>query len=97
MAALTACIGPVATQVTRDAARAAVNPVVARNFPGMPLEPATDCVIDNASADEIVAVARAARDGANDTASRVVLDVTGRPETIRCLASEGLPAILDTL
>ncbi|MEM7491331.1 MAG: hypothetical protein AAF390_19630, partial [Pseudomonadota bacterium] len=44
---LAACNTPIATQVTRDAARSAINPVVARQFPGVPLEPATNCIIDN--------------------------------------------------
>ncbi|MEM7711936.1 MAG: hypothetical protein AAF264_14555 [Pseudomonadota bacterium] len=94
---LVACNTPIATQVTREAARSAINPVVAQRFPGVPLEPATNCIINNASANEIVSVATASATGANDTVTRVVLDVAARPDTIRCLATDGLPVLLNTL
>ena len=38
--------------LARDAARTAVRPVLESRFPGVPLEPATDCVIDNATFEE---------------------------------------------
>ncbi|MEM8822846.1 MAG: hypothetical protein AAGF30_04480 [Pseudomonadota bacterium] len=94
---LAACNTPIATQVTRDTARAAINPIVAERLPGVPIQPATDCIIDNASADEIFTVATASATGANDTATRVVLDVAQRPNTIRCLATDGLPVLFETL
>ena len=37
---LAACNSPLADAVARDAAKRAVNPVVAARFPGVPLEPA---------------------------------------------------------
>ncbi|SDZ42677.1 hypothetical protein SAMN05444004_11433 [Jannaschia faecimaris] len=94
---LAACNSPLADAVARDAAKRAVNPVVAARFPGVPLEPATNCIIDNASADEILTLATAAGAGANETATRIVLDVAARPDTIRCIATEGLPVLLNTL
>ena len=94
---LAACNTPLADAIARDAARSAVHPVVAARFPGVPLEPATNCIIDNASANEIIALASAAGTGANDTATRIVLDVAQRPDTIRCIATEGLPVLLTTL
>ncbi|WP_179378250.1 hypothetical protein [Jannaschia marina] len=96
-ALLVACNTPLADAVARDAARRAVDPVVAERFPGVPLKPATDCIIDNASAQEILTLASAAGSGANDTAARIVLDVAARPDTIQCIAAEGLPVLIDTL
>ena len=96
--ALAACAAPLADQVAREAARAAVNPVLAARFPGVPLEPATNCVIDNASAGEIITLARAGQAGGiGAEATQVVVDVVSRPETIQCLATDGLPVLLQTL
>ncbi len=68
---------------------------VEARFPGVPVAPVTDCVIDNASAAEIGAVAI-------DTASGrpgprtidVVSGVLVRPETLSCLGANALPLFL---
>ncbi|MCK0168140.1 hypothetical protein MWU52_11300 [Jannaschia sp. S6380] len=94
--ALAACNTPLADEVARGAAKAAVNPIIAQRFPGVPLEPATNCIIDNATASEIVTLATSAG-GASDAATRIVLDIAGRPATIDCIATTGLPVLLNTL
>ncbi len=94
---LAACNTPLADEVARGAARSAVNPVLARQFPGIPLEPATNCIIDNASAGEILTLATSARQGVTDASTRIVLDIARRPDTFNCLATEGLPVLLQTL
>ncbi|GIT91280.1 hypothetical protein JANAI62_17360 [Jannaschia pagri] len=94
---LAACNTPLGTEVTRAAAKATVNPIVASRFPGLPVQPATDCVIDNATGDELVTLASAAATRDDPTATRIVVDVAGRPETIRCFGQDALPAILNTL
>jgi hypothetical protein len=82
-------------QIARDAARAAVRPVLAERFPGVPLEPAVDCIINNASAGEIVRLARAgATQQVSPETTTLVVDIATRPETIRCLATDGLTALL---
>lgn len=94
---LAACNSPLADEIARDAAKRSVNPVIAARFPGVPLEPATNCVIENATAGEILQLASAAGTGANDSATRLVLEIAQRPDTIRCIATEGLPVLLHTL
>lgn len=94
---LAACNSPLADEIARDAAKRSVNPVIAARFPGVPLEPATNCVIDNATGGEILQLASAAGTGANDSATRLVLEIAQRPDTIRCIATEGLPVLLNTL
>ncbi len=96
-AALAGCAAPAADVVARQAAKSAVNPVLASRFPGIPLEPATDCIIDNATAAEIVTFARSAGGGATEATTRLVLDVATRPATIDCLATDGLPVLLTSL
>ncbi len=97
LAFLAACNTPLADEVARGAARSAVNPVLAQRFPGIPLEPATNCVIDNASANEILTLATTARQGVTEASTRIVLDIARRPDTLNCLATDGLPVLLQTL
>jgi hypothetical protein len=84
-------------QIARDAAKQAVRPVLAERFPGIPLERATDCVIDNASAREILILAADAVTGPTASTVEIVLDIVQRPATIQCLAEDGLPVLLGRL
>ncbi|MEM7641876.1 MAG: hypothetical protein AAF366_05055 [Pseudomonadota bacterium] len=95
-AALAACNTAIGTDVTRATARSVVNPIVAQQFPGVPLEPTTDCIINNASSDEILTLAASAATRDDETAIRTVLTITQRPGTIRCIATDGVPVLLDT-
>ena len=81
-------------QIARDAARSAITPVLVERFPGVPLEPALNCVIDNASAVQIRALALDSVTGPTESTVQIVTDIVSKPETIRCLAVEGLPALL---
>ncbi|MDB2407126.1 hypothetical protein N9W17_01160 [Jannaschia sp.] len=94
---LSACNSQIGTDLTRATAKSVVNPIVAQRFPGLPLEPATDCVVDNASGEEIITLAASAATRADDTAVRIVTDVAQRPGTIRCFGEEALPEILSGL
>ena len=95
--ALAACTPQMQDELTRDAARTAVRPVLESRFPGVPLEPATDCVIDNATSRELLALAADAVTGPTANTAEIVSDIVSRPATIECLAREGLPAILSRL
>jgi hypothetical protein len=91
---LSGCDTPVGTEVTRTAAKSVVNSIVQDRFPGVPAEPVTDCVIDNASSSEIITLATAAGTGVTDQTIRVVTDVVRRPETLRCLTESAGPSVL---
>jgi len=94
LALLSACTTEMRDELARDAAKSAVRPVLAERFPGLPLEPATDCIIDNASADEILALAGDAVTGPTANTVEIVGRIATRSGTISCLAEEGLSAIL---
>lgn len=81
-------------QIARDAARSAITPVLVERFPGVPLEPALDCVIDNASAVQIRALALDSVAGPTESTAQIVVDILSQPETLRCLAVDGLPVLL---
>lgn len=82
------------TQATRAAAKATVNRVASERFPGVPVAPVSDCVIDNASVAEILTMARFSVGAPDPRAVDAVLGVARRPDTIQCLADEGLPRLL---
>lgn len=91
--ALSACIAgeTVMQETTRSLARSAVDAAATRYVPGVDVSPYTDCVINNASTDELLQLARAAGAGAaQDVATRawpVVRTVASRPEATQCLVS----------
>jgi hypothetical protein len=92
--ALVACTPAQQDELTRDAARTAIRPVLEKNFPGVPLEPATDCVIDNASRSELLSLAADAVTGPTANTVEIVGRIVTRPATITCLAEEGLSGVL---
>ena len=94
---LAACTPAMQDDLARDAARTAVRPVLEDRFPGVPLEPATDCVIENATANEILSLAADAVTGPTANTVEIVSDILSRPATLTCLATEGLPVLIDRL
>ncbi len=97
LVALTACTSAQQDTLAQDAAKQAVRPILEERFPGIPLEPATDCVIENATAQEILVLAADAVTGPTASTLEVTTRILARPETIRCLAEDGLPVILGAL
>lgn len=83
-----------ADAVARDQAKKVVNDVVAEQFPGVNAAPVTDCVIDNASASEILNIATAAVTGVTASTVEEVIAITKRPETVKCLAGDALSILL---
>ncbi|MEZ5797939.1 MAG: hypothetical protein R3D63_10945 [Paracoccaceae bacterium] len=89
--ALSGCVAgeAVMQETTRSLARGAVDAAAGRYLPGVDVSPYTDCVINNASTDELLALARAAGAGAaQDVATQawpVVRTVASRPEATQCL------------
>jgi hypothetical protein len=94
LAAVTLMGCSVGEEVARDQARDVVDPIVAEKFPGVPAKPITDCVIDNATLKEILTLSAAAGTGNNVKAAEIVGGIVSRPETIKCIAVKGLPALL---
>lgn len=81
-------------QLTRDAARSAITPVLAARVPGVPIEPALTCVMNAASAVQIRALALDSVAGPTESTMQIVTDIVSKPETSTCLAAKGLPVLL---
>ncbi|WP_353473014.1 hypothetical protein PVT71_03005 [Salipiger sp. H15] len=92
--ALAACSPQTQDQIARQAAKSTVARVVADRYPGVPVEPALDCVIDHASSTQIYALAADSVTGPTASTVEVVADIVSKPETLTCLAAEGLPALI---
>ena len=93
-ATLAACTPADQDRLTRDAARAAVTPVLVDRFPGLPVAPAVDCIIDNANSRELLALAADSITGPNANTVEIVTNIVSRPGTVNCLLAKGLPALL---
>ena len=93
-AALAACTPADQDRLTRDAARAAVTPVLVERFPGVPLEPALNCVIDNATSRELLSLAADSVIGPTANTVEIVNNIVSRRGTLTCLLASGLPALL---
>jgi len=94
VAVLMACTPATRDDLTRSAAKSAIRPVLAERLPGVPVEPASDCVIDNANSSELLALASDSITGATASTVQTVTGILSRPGTLQCLATQGLPALL---
>ena len=79
-----------ADALARDRAKAVVNGVVEQKLPGVNAAPVTDCIIDAASAGEIVSIAGASVTGVTASTVEKVLEIARRPEAVQCIAENSL-------
>ncbi|SIS83479.1 hypothetical protein SAMN05421759_104166 [Roseivivax lentus] len=90
LAVLSACAPETQDQIARNAAKSAVNRVVLERYPGLPIEPAINCVIDNATAQQIYALAADSVTGPTAATGEIVAGILQQPATVRCLADSAL-------
>ena len=90
--ALTACAAAndAADAVARDRAKSVVNGIVEQRFPGMNAAPVTDCIIDAASAGEIIQIAGASVSGVTAETVSQVLEIAQRREAVECIAENSI-------
>lgn len=89
---LTGCnaMNDAADNLARDRAKTVVNGVVDRQFPGVNAAPVTDCIIDVASANEILTIAGASVSGVTQSTVDQVLEIARRPEAVQCIAENSM-------
>jgi hypothetical protein len=91
--ALSACAGTQGIgvdQLARVAAKEVVGGIVQTRLPGVNVAPLTDCIIDQASGNELLQIAQSAALGSNAETTQLVVGIAQRPETIRCAAQDVL-------
>ena len=93
--ALPACVVPTTEDITRNAAKSTVNRVVVSRFPALPVEQSIDCIIDNATQGEILGLASDSVTGPTEATIQTVFSIIRRQQTVQCLATRGVPALLN--
>ena len=86
----------VADALARQSAKTAVNTALSSRFPNVPaglVTPFTDCVIENASAAEIISLSTAAVAGLEDEVVRLTGEVLSRAPTQTCVARASVDAL----
>jgi len=86
----------VADTLARQAAKTAVSTALSTRFPNVParlVTPFSDCIIENASAAEIVGLSGAAVAGLDDEAARLTGEGLGRAPTQTCVARASVDAL----
>jgi len=94
VAGLSGCLDGATTVdgVAHSGAKTVVNGIVASRFPGVDASVATDCIIDNASAAEILTIGQAAIVGTTAETTSLVLEIAQRQATVACIAQDTLGA-----
>lgn len=85
-----AAVNDAADTVARDRAKTVVNGIVESRFPGVNAAPVTDCIIDAASASEIITIAGASATGVTRSTVDQVLEIAQRPEAVQCIADNSI-------
>ncbi|WP_050524166.1 hypothetical protein [Pseudorhodobacter wandonensis] len=85
--------GDVGLDVLRATAKTVVLPVVQQRLPGPQAEAVTICVLDNASRDEIVSLAKDVGTRAGSSTVQTIATILQRPNTVQCVLRAGLPGL----
>ena len=93
-AALAACTsGDPRTTLTRQVAKSVVLPVVSQRLPGPQAQAVAGCIIDNASAQDLNALARDVGTRAGTSTVATIAGVLRQPATVQCVLGAGIPGL----
>lgn len=83
-----------ADKIGRRAAASVVMPVVSASMPAGPAQAATACIVDNADAVEVQALARDVAVTAGSSTKATIRAIALRPEAQSCFAARGVPPVM---
>lgn len=94
--ALTACaeVQTAVDNTARRTAKGVVAETLATRFPAVPKElisSFTNCVVDNATAEELQEFTKDVVVGVDDKTARIVRDILSRPATVQCVGGTFQP------
>jgi len=95
LVALAACNQDKVDEISRKAAGHVIKPVVQAQLPGVPTDAAVDCVLENATDEQVLALAADAVGGPTASTKEVVASIIAKPEALRCLVNAGAPLIMN--
>ncbi|AXX99004.1 hypothetical protein [Profundibacter amoris] len=91
---LSGCVTDGIVQDTsREAAKRVVTPIVVDKFPGGNTEAYSNCIIDNATTDEIFSLAKAAVTGVDQSTVNTVVTISTRGDTLKCFLKAELGSV----
>ncbi len=92
LVALSACTGgeQMVQQTARNTAKSVVTNAIAMRLPGVDAAPFTDCIIDNATDQEILNIATGALTGPDEATIQIILTIASRPATVQCVGPAAL-------
>lgn len=95
-AALSGCLSTdeLVEASAQSAAKTVIKSVIADKLPGVDVDDAVDCVVENATTDQIVDIAKASVTGIDDSTVSTVTSIASQPETISCIAQSELSGLL---
>jgi hypothetical protein len=93
---MSGCLAPEAAvqETARAAAKGVINTVMSQKLPGVNTAPYVDCIVDQASTEEVITLAKAAVTGIDNSTVSIVTSIASQPETISCIAQNGLGSLL---
>lgn len=91
---LAACTPASQDLLARNAAKSVVARAATERLPGVPVEPYTNCIIDNASSQQILMLAADAVTGPTASTWEIITGIARKPETLQCLLTNGVSALL---
>ena len=71
-----------------------VTPILAKEYPGATITPFAECVVDNASDEELLKILEAARNGVTGRTTQMVLGMARRPEVRTCAFDAGVRGLV---
>lgn len=81
-------------QLARGAAKSVVARAATERLPGVPVEPYTDCIIDNASSRQILTLAADTVTGPTASTWEVISGIARKPATLECFLRAGMSGML---
>lgn len=91
---LVACTVADQDQLARGAAKSVVARAATERLPGVPVEPYTNCIIDNATSQQILTLAADSVTGPTASSWEVITGIARKPATLECLLTNGVSTLL---
>jgi hypothetical protein len=80
----------IADTAVRDEAKSVASSVIGQEFPGVDAEPIADCIVDNATTQEILTIATGSIGGPTQATVDAVLSLAQRQEVVTCVLQIGI-------
>lgn len=91
---LAACNAATQDQLARGAAKSVVARAATERLPGVPVEAYTDCIIDNASSQQILTLAADTVTGPTASSWEIITGIARQSATLECFLRAGMSGVI---